>query len=405
MSEWDRALIGEVVRVIGGGTPTRTNPDYYGGDIPWVTPKDMKSWHIDKAQVNITQEGLECSTARLAPANSVLIVVRSGVLKHTLPVGLNRRPVAINQDMKALICSDRIDPNYLARFIKERSGQILQWVRATTADNFPIDNLKKLPIPLPPLDEQRRIAAVLDKVDALRAKRREAIALLDDLTQSVFLDMFGDPVSNDRNWPPVSVGEFVSHFESGKNFAAAESEDPESQFRILKVSSVTSGNFLPKESKPVPAGYNPPESHIVRNGDLLFSRANTELLIGATALVENAPKNLLLPDKLWRFVWHSERKANPLYVRQLFRQSKFRREVSRRASGTSGSMKNISQQKVLSIPCGLPPLELQDQFAERVSAITSLKEAHRTHLAHLDELFASLQQRAFRGDLFSSEAA
>lgn len=302
----------------------------------------------------------------------------------------------------------QVDRRYLLRFLRQEQVRKEGERRMTGSAGqrrVPEAFLANLPIPLPPLDEQRQIAAVLDKVDALRTKRREAIALLDDLTQSVFLDMFGDPVSNDRNWPPVSVGEFVSHFESGKNFAAAESEDPESQFRILKVSSVTSGNFLPKESKPVPAGYNPPESHIVRNGDLLFSRANTELLIGATALVENAPKNLLLPDKLWRFVWHSERKANPLYVRQLFRQSKFRREVSRRASGTSGSMKNISQQKVLSIPCGLPPLELQDQFAERVSAITSLKEAHRTHLAHLDELFASLQQRAFRGDLFSSEAA
>jgi len=93
-------------------------PSYYDGAIPWVTPKDMKSWYIDDAQIAITKSGLENSAARLAPTHSVLIVVRSGVLKHTVPVAINRLPVAINQDMKALICQNSVDPSYLARFIK-----------------------------------------------------------------------------------------------------------------------------------------------------------------------------------------------------------------------------------------------------------------------------------------------
>ena len=100
--------------------------------------------------------------------------MRSGVLKHTLPVGLAGVQVAINQDMKALLCNSDVAPDYLARFVKWKSGEILQWVRATTADNFSIDKLKQLPVPIPPLPEQRRIAAILDHADALRAKRREA---------------------------------------------------------------------------------------------------------------------------------------------------------------------------------------------------------------------------------------
>jgi len=101
-------------------------PDFYGGTIPWVTPKDMKSWEITGAQITITQSGLDNSATRLVPKNSILIVVRSGVLKHTIPVGLNRLPVAINQDMKALQCRDGIDSDFLARFIKAKSSVILQ---------------------------------------------------------------------------------------------------------------------------------------------------------------------------------------------------------------------------------------------------------------------------------------
>src|SRR5690606_5158191 len=86
----------------------------------------------------------------------------------------------------------------------------LQWVRATTADNFPVDKLKHLEIPLPPLPEQRRIAQILDKADALRAKRRAALGRLDTLTRSTFLDMFGDPVVNNKSWPRRKLSEIGS---------------------------------------------------------------------------------------------------------------------------------------------------------------------------------------------------
>ena len=211
--------------------------------------------------------------------------------------------------------------------------------------------------------------------------------------------MFGDPVTNDRSWPSARIVDFVADFESGKSLVADDEDDSTSQFRVLKVSAVTSLEYKPEQSKAVPSDYNPPESHIVRAGDLLFSRANTTELIGATALVNQTPDNLLLPDKLWRFVWHKTPRTEPLYVRHLFQQPKFRQEIGQRASGTSGSMKNITQDKVLSIQVGHPPLSLQQTFATRIAAIEALKSTHRTALAQLDELFASLQHQAFSGAL------
>ena len=271
--------------------------------------------------------------------------------------------------------------------------------KAVNQASVSIGNLKTIPVTVPSLAEQLRIAEVLDRAEALRTKRRAALAQLDSLTQSLFLDLFGDVTTNDRKWPVRAVNEFVAGFESGKSIVGDDEEDAKSAYRVLKVSAVTSLEFRPEQSKAMPPDYRPPPSHIVRTGDLLFSRANTAELIGATAFVSATPPNLLLPDKLWRFVWHDEPKADPHFVRFLFQRPKFRREISQRASGTSGSMKNISQDKVLTIETGLPPLLLQREFARRVTAVEKLKMSHRASLSELDALFATLQHRAFRGEL------
>jgi type I restriction enzyme S subunit len=268
-----------------------------------------------------------------------------------------------------------------------------------TVKNLNIDLVKGVEVPLPPLAEQKRIAEVLDKAEELRAKRRAALAQLNTLTQSIFLEIFGDPIENERRWNAVQVRDFVAGFESGKSLVADDEDSQESRYRVLKVSAVTSLRFRSDESKALPADYIPPHSHIVRKGDLLFSRANTADLIGATVFVEEDAANLVLPDKIWRFVWHTPRNANPSFVRFLFQHPKFRHEIGKRATGTSGSMKNISQEKVLGISCALPPMELQEKFSERATAIEKLKVIQQASLAELDNLFASLQQRAFQGSL------
>ena len=252
---------------------------------------------------------------------------------------------------------------------------------------------------LPSLAEQQRIAKVLDRADELRAKRRAALAQLDTLTQAIFLDLFGDPATNPKGWPVHPVSDYVSEFQGGKSVEAESDENLVARNRVLKVSAVTGMRFLPEESKPVPERYEPPPEHFVRHGDLLFSRANTTELVGAIAYIWDTPHNLLLPDKLWRFVWRDASTTEPLFVWALFQTAPLRYEIGRRATGTSGSMKNISQKKVLGIRTIVPPPEAQHEFARRVVAVEKLKAAHRASLAELDALFASLQYRAFRGEL------
>lgn len=287
-----------------------------------------------------------------------------------------------------------------AKFLWYQLNDERRWHRSGTAQPFikPAD-VKNSSVFLPSLAKQKRIADVLDRTDALRTKRRVALALLDDLSQSIFLDMFGDPMANDRGWPAVSVAEFVNGFESGKNLVADDLSDRASRYRVLRTSAITSLRFRPDQTKPVPQNYEPPLHHLVKDGDLLFGRANTGELIGATALVKSVGSNVLLPDKIWRFKWPPVAASDPIWVMHLFRTPAFRHELTRRASGTSSSMKNISQQKVLSIRTGLPDLALQRAFAEKVAASESTHTFCERSGNDLARMFASLQQQAFAGEL------
>jgi type I restriction enzyme S subunit len=274
-------------------------------------------------------------------------------------------------------------------------------VRKATGASYPAVSdriVQQSLIPLPPLSEQRRIAAILDQADALRAKRREALAKLDEMAQAIFVEMFGDLRENALKWPIYPVSHYVSEFQGGKSLEA-NGDEKSAKYRVLKISAVTGMMFRPTECKPLADDYEPPSEHFVRPGDLLFSRANTTELVGAVAYVEETPQNLVLPDKLWRFVFREPLLVDPLFVWALFQTPVVRDEIERRATGTSGSMKNISQGKLLSLPTILPPLEKQQEFTLRLREVQSLKASQSIFAGEADTLFTALQHRAFSGSL------
>ena len=161
----------------------------------------------------------------------------------------------------------------------------------------------------------------------------------------------------------------------------------------MKVSAVTSGEYVETESKPTPNGYEPPQNHVVRDGDMLFSRANTEELVGATAIVRATNGRTLLPDKLWRFVW-----AEPVeqaFMLALFQSSHVRQALGALSSGTSASMRNISQAKLFELRLPVPSIEEQRVFARRAEAARSIRSQQEVALAKAKATFDALLSRAF----------
>jgi type I restriction enzyme S subunit len=269
--------------------------------------------------------------------------------------------------------------------------------RGATIKGIPREVVASTALPLPPIKEQQKIAAVLDKADELRAKRRSSLATLGAVTEAIFIEMFGDPVSNPKGWPILRIRDVVNRFETGRSIATTEGDGPTAMYWVVKVSAITSGQFLPDESKPVPPGYEPPPAHLIRQGDLLFSRANTEQLVGASALVDVDPRSTLLSDKIWRFVWIESALVLPIYVWQFLQSPRIRLAIGALATGTSGSMKNISQAKLMTLDIPVPPLPLQREFENRFRAVRKVLRDCRSASIDLERLFGSLQQRSFQG--------
>lgn len=293
--------------------------------------------------------------------------------------------------------SAHINANYLIRYLKSPRALAHYPQLGKGAIHrrkaISLESLGALPVPLPSLDEQRRIATILDLADALRTKRHQALAQLDALPQAIFHRMFGDP---DDATATVPFGD-IAALSGGRNLVADDSS-ADSAYRVLKISAVTTGQFKPEESKPLPSDYTPPTAHLVRQGDLLMSRANTTELVGAVAYVHSTPTNLALPDKVWRFNW-SDPTSSPLFYQALMQTPTIRRRISRLASGTGGSMKNISKAKLDQMPVPRIDTRRQQEFARLVGDVEHRRAKTAEAAASQDALFASLQTRAFKGEL------
>ncbi len=183
---WGLKPLKRIVAFRGGGTPSKANLEYWNGDIPWVSPKDMKVSVVEETEDKITTEAVRKSATKLIPAGAVLIVVRSGILVHSIPVAVAGREVTLNQDLKALIPGADIAAQYLMYLISGMQRELLvEWKKeGATVESLELDFVADTPTPLPDTGEQRAIAAFLDRetarIDALVAKKERLIELLQE---------------------------------------------------------------------------------------------------------------------------------------------------------------------------------------------------------------------------------
>jgi type I restriction enzyme S subunit len=385
------ASIGELTQAIRTWNPSR-DPER---EFRYI---DLSA--VDKSRKVII--GATLTIGAEAPSRARQLVSAGDVLVSTVRPNLNAVAVVpsglsgstASTGFTVLRPGPKVDGRYLFHWV--RSAEFVgNMVRNATGASYPAVSdrtVKNSLIPIPSLSEQRRIAAILDQADAIRSKRRQIVARLESLPMAMFHDMFGSPEESKEN---VHFGS-LANLSSGRNLVA-DDLTARSEFRVLKISAVTSGQFKPEESKPLPPGYTPPSRHLVRAGDLLMSRANTTELVGAVAYVTETPPNLALPDKIWRFDWKIA--AEPIFYRTLLNTPTVRRRISRLSSGTGGSMKNVSRTKLGAMQLPQVSIGRQRSFVARALRVARQLELVREGLAADDELFASLQARAFRGEL------
>lgn len=235
--------LGDVARIVCGGSLDRSNSACWNGTIPWVTVKDIRGARINDSLERITEFGLKESASNLLPVGSILVPA-SMTLENVV---INDVPVAINKDLKAIIVeSPGIDRNYIQQFLLSKANNLEVSGKKWMKNGHAIEILADIDIPLLPVEEQRRIALILDKADAICKKRRATLNLADNFLHSIFLDMFGDPVTNPKEWPtpPVDVQKRYSQIHnkmiSIKEKLANELVQSNSLFNSLAASVFTS---------------------------------------------------------------------------------------------------------------------------------------------------------------------
>ena len=387
MSEWPMVKLGEVAEVVSGGTPKTSIAEYWDGDVPWVTPKDLSNrsnlW-ISSGSRSITELGLAKSGAILLPRKTVLWSSRA-------PIGLvaiASNPIATNQGFKSFIPGQNLDSNYLAHFLIQNQTKLQTLGVGATFKEVSARRAAEIQIPLPPLREQKRIAEILGNI-------QNAIELtslqLDDISSSMKIESW----TLTRDSPQTQLSHYIKKITSGKSLK--EGNWGNFQNCILKISAVTTGFFDDSEIKPLPESYTPQASHKVNTGDILLSRANTTELVGASAIVENAANNLYLPDKLWKL--HIKDDVDTYFFWHLLQTKPVRSSISKASSGSGGSMKNISQKSFLNITVPKISREVQNQIGKNIRLQHILRSLLIKKLNLLQELQRSLSARAFAGEL------
>ena len=323
--------IGDVtVRAISANPAKLTSHTFSYVDLSSV---DQNTKEISAPKVMPVQEAPSRARQVISPGDVLVSTVRpnlNGVAKVSpaLEGAIASTGFTVLRSKRKLI-----DSNYLFHWVKSPAF-ISDMVTKSTGASYPAVSdkiVRESLVPLPIVEEQRRIAAILDKADELRTKRRQAIAHLDALTQSIFHSIFG---ALDRN---NVLSDAVSDLVGGRNLVGAD--DSTNSYRVLKISAVTSGRYIESESKPLPVDYEPVRSHLVRTGDVIISRANTAELVGASALVDATNGTTMLPDKLWRAV--PAPGVVPRFLLAALQTKETRDQMSRVATGSGGSMKNI----------------------------------------------------------------
>ena len=338
----------------------------------------------------------------------IIITTSSGSTHHIGKCCLFRQPpdgrnyYFSNFTMRLRPDLRRLTSSWLQYWLSSPQGRaIMAAMNNTTSGLRNLDRNRYLfqEIPLPPLEEQKRIAAILDKADRVRRKRQEAIRLTEELGRSIFLDMFGDPVTNPKGWEIKKLRSVIQSIDAGWSANGEEKKCEEDEWGVLKVSAVTSGKFKPFEHKSVGKNPNFSKSPIIpKKGDLLFSRANTRELVAATCIVEQDYERIFLSDKLWR-ISALENLITPEYLKFLLTYQRYRDLLTKQATGTSGSMLNISQGKLLDMNAPIPDIETQRKFSDLIWQSIQVSTRIQENSKESENLFNSLLQRAFRGEL------
>ena len=383
--------LGSVVDLQAGiGFPTRLQGKT-SGKFPFAKVGDIsRNGRTGKPILStvdnyIDQTDVESLRAKIIPEGSILFAKIGEAIKQNHRV-ISHRSLLIDNNAMAAIPSEKIDNLYLYYFLKQ--VDFYRLAPATTVPALRKSDLEKIKIPLPPLAEQRRIASILDQADELRQKRQQAIEKLDQLLQATFIDMFGDPVINNKNLPTKSLGE-LGTWASGGTPSRSESTYFKGHipwYTSGELNSIYINESIEKISE---LAIEKTSTKLIPVGSLLVGMYDTAAFKSSITIVPSSCNQAIAFTKL------NNDLVNTLYVYYAIQLSK----DSLKSMQRGVRQKNLNLSMVKSIEIPVPDIKLQNTFCEISNNLLKHKDILKKSSENLDILFKSLQNQAFSGTL------
>ena len=325
--------------------------------------------------------------------NSVELVGKSAVISTALEASFSNHMTRVRIDRRAA------EPGYVQAFLRHLYSRRFFQDRATrwvSQAAFGTAQLKALEIPLPPVDEQRRIVALLDRAAEIRRRAEAARANARAIIPALFHDAFGDPATNPKRWRVVDLGEILDRIDGGWSPRCGDDLPAAApQWGVLKLSAVKWDGFNADEAKLLPGEFEPRPEIEVQDGDLLFTRKNTIDLVGTAAIARHPPPRRMLPDTVFRLVPSTPPAVDREYLCGLINLSGFRLAIRALASGSASSMPGISKGRLKGLRVPLPPYDKQVTFAEQLQRLDLVVGAINSAAVKAEAMAASLSAEIF----------
>ena len=334
---------------------------YAGGDVPKDRYSEVKTeeYAIPIYANAEKDDGLYGYTDQARENELSITVAARGTIGFT---AIRREPFfPVVRLITVVPDTEKVSTRYLYYVLKNCKPRS----SGTSIPQLTVPDIKKNSLELYKISEQEIIADQLDKINKIISLREQELSTLDNLIKSRFIEMFGDIKINPFSWNMTTIDSVIYSCEAGWSGKGIQREKKQGEIAVLKISAVTKGYFIPDECKVLDDQNSIKKYVFPEKGDLLFSRANTREMVGATAIITQNYPEYILPDKLWKIRFTDV--ANVCYMKYVLSSNAIRSIFSAVSTGTSGSMYNVSMEKFRSISIPLPPIELQNQFAAFVA--------------------------------------
>jgi len=350
----------------------------------------MKSSLLEDASDHISEEAIANSAASLVPADTILVVARSGILAHSLPVARVGRPLAFNQDIKAILPDkEKVDPEYLYWFIRGNEPALITRgvKKGATVHSLQSGAIENLMVPLPPHHEQRRIVDLLSRAEGIVRLRREAQKKARAIIPALFLDMFGDPATNPKGWPTVTVGDLVYAAQDGPHVSPsyADAGIPFLSTRHIRPGQILFDDlkFLAQEEAEKQWKKCKPQ-----RGDVLYTKGGTT---GLAAAIDFDAEIAVWVHVAVLKTDHS--KVFPLWLESMLNSDFCYRQSQELTHGIAN--RDLGLKRMVKIEAYLPPKEEQLRFVELALRFRAMQEQQASGTSKAEATFNSLLARVF----------